>query len=80
MLYFKGHKYPIEYESIDDLASKAPINVIIEKDGVPSVLEPYADRYGVALVSTQGNFVDYVKDFVRVAMEDNESVVVNFIG
>ena len=79
MLYFKGHKYPIEYESIDDLASKAPINVIIEKDGVPSVLEPYADKYGVALVSTQGNFVDYVKDFVRVAMEDNESVVVTLL-
>jgi hypothetical protein len=79
MFYFKSNKYPIEYESIDDLASKAPINVVIEKDGVPSVLEPYADKYGVALVSTQGNFVDYVKDFVRAAMEDYESVVATLL-
>lgn len=79
MFYFKGHKYPIEYESIDDLASKAPVCSVIEKDGVPSVLEPYADKYGVALVSTQGNFVDYVKDFVRAAMEENESVVVTLL-
>ncbi len=79
MFYYKGHKYPIEYESIDDLSSKAPVNVVIEKDGVPSVLEPYADKYGVALVSTQGNFVDYVKDFVRASIEDNESVVVTLL-
>ena len=36
MFYYKGHKYPIEFESIDDLSSKAPVSVVIEKDGVPS--------------------------------------------
>jgi hypothetical protein len=59
-------------------ASKAAINIVIEKEGVPAVLEPYADKYGVALINSQGRFVDYVKDFVRAAMKD--SVVVTLLG
>lgn len=77
MFYYKGEKYPIEFDVIEELASKAAINIVIEKDGVPAVLEPYADKYGVALINTQGRFVDYVKDFVRAAMED--SVVVTLL-
>jgi len=77
MFYYKGGKYPIEFDAIEELASKAAVNIVIEKDGVPAVLEPYADKYGVALINTQGRFVDYVKDFVRAAMED--SVVVTLL-
>jgi hypothetical protein len=32
------------------------------------VLEPYADKYGVALINSQRWFIEYVKDFVRAAM------------
>jgi hypothetical protein len=71
MFYYKGEKYPIEFDAIEELASKAAINIVIEKEGVPAVLEPYADKYGVALINSQGRFVDYVKDFVRVAMKDS---------
>jgi hypothetical protein len=77
MFYYKGQKYPIEFDAIEELASKAAINIVIEKDGVPAVLEPYADKYGVALINTQGRFVDYVKDFVRAAMKN--SVVVTLL-
>jgi hypothetical protein len=71
MFYYKGEKYPIEFDAIEGLASKAAINIVIEKEGVPAVLEPYADKYGVALINSQGRFVDYVKDFVRAAMKDS---------
>ncbi|MGC2685167.1 MAG: hypothetical protein WA323_25190 [Candidatus Nitrosopolaris sp.] len=78
VFYYKGEKYPIEFDAIEELASKAAINIVIEKEGVPAVLEPYADKYGVALINSQGRFVDYVKDFVRAAMKD--SVVVTLLG
>jgi hypothetical protein len=77
MFYYKGKKYPIEFDAIEELASKAAINIVIEKEGVPAVLEPYADKYGVALINSQGRFVDYVKDFVRTAMK--YSVVVTLL-
>jgi hypothetical protein len=77
MFYYKGEKYPIEFDAIEELASKAAINIVIEKEGVPAVLEPYADKYGVALINSQGRFVYYVKDFVRAAMK--ESVVVTLL-
>ena len=64
MFYYRGQTHPIDFDSIGELASEAAINVVIEKDGVPAGLEPYADKYRVALISTQGNFVNYVKDFV----------------
>ena len=63
MFYYKGEKYPIEFDAIEELASRAAINIVIEKEGVPTVLEPYADKYSVALINSQGRFVDYVKDF-----------------
>ena len=78
VFYYKGEKYPIEFDAIEELASKAAINIVIEKEGVPAVLEPYADKYGLALINSQGRFVDYVKDFVRAAMKD--SVVVTLLG
>jgi hypothetical protein len=34
------------------------IPIVIEKEGVPAVLEPYADKYGIALINSQGRFVD----------------------
>jgi hypothetical protein len=77
MFYYKGEKYPIEFDAIKELASKAAINIVIEKEGVPAVLEPYADKYGIALINSQGRFVDYVKDFVRAAMKC--SVVVTLL-
>jgi hypothetical protein len=77
MFYYKGEKYPIEFDAIEELASKAAINIVIEKEGVPAVLELYADKYGVALISSQGRFADYVKAFVRTAMKD--SIVVTLL-
>jgi hypothetical protein len=63
VFYYKGEKYPIEFDAIEELASKAAINIVIEKEGVPAVLEPYADKCGVALINSQGRLVDC--DFVR---------------
>lgn len=60
---------------IGELASEAAVNFVIEKEGVPAVLQPYADKYRVALISTQGRFVDYVKRFVASVIKEDAIVV-----
>jgi hypothetical protein len=75
MFYYRGQTHPIDFDSIGELALEAAINVVIEKEGVPAVLEPYADKYRVALISTQGNFVNYVKDFVAAVINEKSVVV-----
>jgi hypothetical protein len=75
MFYYRGQTTPIDFDVIGQLASKAAVNIVIEKDGVPAVLEPYANRYRVALISTQGRFVDYVKRFVASVIKEDAIVV-----
>ena len=47
----------------------------MKKTELPAVLEPYANRYRVALISTQGRFVDYVKRFVASVIKEDAIVV-----
>jgi hypothetical protein len=61
MFYYRGRTTPIDFNAIGELASKAAVNIVIEKEGVPAVLAPYADKYRVALISTQGRFVDHYR-------------------
>lgn len=75
MFYYRGRTTPIDFDSIRPLAQEAAANIVIEKDGVPAVLEPYADQYRIALISTQGNFAMYVKDFVASAINEKSIVV-----
>lgn len=78
MFYYRGRTTPIDFDSIEEPASDAAVNIIIEKEGVPAVLEPYADKYRVALISTQGRFAEYVKDFVAATI-DEESIAVTIL-
>jgi hypothetical protein len=75
MFYYRRQTTPIDFEAIEQLASEAAVNIVIEKEGVPAVLQPYADKYRIALISTQGRFVDYVKRFVASVIKDNATVV-----
>ena len=75
MFYCRGQTTPIDFDVIGQLASKAAVHLVIEKDGVPAVLEPYTNRYRVALISTQGRFVDYVKRFVASVIKEDAIVV-----
>jgi hypothetical protein len=44
MFYYRGRTTPIDFDAIDELASDGAVNVVIEKEGVPAVLEPYSDK------------------------------------
>jgi hypothetical protein len=75
MFYYRGRTTPIDFNAIGELASEVAVNIVIEKEGVPAVLAPYADKYRVALISTQGRFVDYVKRFVSSVIDEAAVVV-----
>jgi hypothetical protein len=75
MFYYRGRTTPIDFDAIEELASEAAVNVVIEKEGVPAVLEPYADKNRVALISTQGRFAEYVKRFVASVIKEDAIVL-----
>ncbi len=78
MFYYRGRTTPIDFNAIEELASEAAVNIVMEKEGLPAVLAPYADKYRIALISTQGRFVDYVKRFVSSVI-DVAAVVVTIL-
>jgi hypothetical protein len=58
-MYYDGHWYPVSYDAISTLAKNGTDIIFIEKVNIVNVLCKYADRYGIALVDTEGAFVDY---------------------
>jgi hypothetical protein len=75
MFYYRGRTTPIDFYIIGELASEAAVNIVVEKEGIPAVLEPFADKYRVALISTQGHFADYVKRFISSVVLQKTVVV-----
>ncbi len=50
--------------------------IIIEKEGIAEVLEPYADKIGVALLFTRGFATKYVRDLSELSKNAGCNVVV----
>ena len=68
MLYISGQVFPVTFDSKEELARlKVTDMIIVEKEGVTDVLLEAAQKYRIALVATAGNFVDYVKDLMKLA-------------
>ena len=67
-LYYQGRWYGISFKDIEDLSKKGTDIVFIEKQDIVAALGPHADIYGVGLVNTRGQLVDYAKDLARLAM------------
>ena len=61
----------LRFSSVPTYNTKTFFSITPPFEGVPAVLEAYANKYGVALINSQARFVDYVKDFVKAAMKDS---------
>jgi hypothetical protein len=75
-MYFDGQWYSVSYDAIGGLAEKGTDIIFIEKIGVVEVLSKYADKYGIALVDTQGFFTDYGRDLVEAGQSSGANVAV----
>lgn len=77
MLYFNGQVYPVSFDTKEELVRIGTTDmVIVEKEGITDVLLEAAKKYWIALVATQGKFVDYVKDLMKLAHEVGINVCV----
>ncbi|MGH9982708.1 MAG: hypothetical protein ACRD8W_01980 [Nitrososphaeraceae archaeon] len=68
MLY-NGQSYPVDIDSVKQLADKGIAILVIEKEGIADVLAPYAEEYHIALVHTQGRLTEYGKDLIEEIKE-----------
>jgi hypothetical protein len=75
-MYFEGVKSDVNYDAIDELAENGTDIIFIEKEAVSQVLFEYADKYGIALVDTQGFFTDYGRDLIEAAEASGANVAV----
>src|SRR5215211_133629 len=73
MLY-KGQAYPVTIDNVKELAKKGVAIIIIEKEGIADILAPHAEKYGIALVHTQGRLTEYGKDLIEEVKETGGSI------
>jgi hypothetical protein len=53
-VYFRGTLFDVAIDELDSLKNLGAYVVIIEKEGIVEALKPFADKYGVALVTSHG--------------------------
>jgi hypothetical protein len=68
-MYYMGSHKPVNIDNFLDLARLGVAIIIIEKEGIADLLYTFADKYGVALVHTQGRFTEDGKDLIEAAKE-----------
>ncbi|MFZ0224422.1 MAG: Rieske 2Fe-2S domain-containing protein [Candidatus Nitrosopolaris sp.] len=68
-MYYMGSHKPVNIDNFRDLARQGVAIIIIEKEGIADLLYTFADKYGVALVHTQGRFTEDGKDLIEAAKE-----------
>jgi hypothetical protein len=75
IMYYKGQSYPVDIDSIEELADKGVATIVIEKEGIADVLASHADKYGVALVHTKGRLTEYGKDLIEAIKKSGSGIV-----
>lgn len=74
VMLYDGEAYPLNIDSFKNLAKKGIVIIIIEKEGIADLLEPYAKKYKIALVHTQGRFTGAAKALIEAAKDANSIV------
>jgi len=67
MMLYDGHTYPVDMDSFNALGKNGVFILVIEKEGMASILQGAAEDSGVALVHTAGRFTKYVKYLIEYA-------------
>jgi len=64
-MYYLGNHYPVNIDNFRELAQNGVAIIVIEKEGIADLLYNFADKYGVALVHTQGRFTEDGKELIE---------------
>jgi hypothetical protein len=67
VVLYDGEAWPINGDTVDALAEKGVAIIVIEKEGLPDILAPFARKYGIALAHTGGRFTNAIKRMIERA-------------
>lgn len=68
-MYYMGNHYPVNIDNFRVLARNGVAIIVIEKEGIADLFYKDADKYGVALVHTQGRFTEDGKDLIEAVKQ-----------
>jgi len=68
-LHFRGKDYPISHDNLDMLAELGSDIIVVEKEGISLALSPWADKFGVALLTSRGFLVEYAQELIELMRE-----------
>ncbi len=74
MVYFRGRRMGVSLESIGEVFRYGSDLICIEKEGICAVLESLAATYGIALMNSRGQLVDYAEELIRRAKDSGANV------
>ena len=74
ILYFRGSRTGVSLESIAEVFRCGSDLIAIEKEGICVVLEPLAAEYGIALLNSRGQLVDYAEQVIAEARKSGARV------
>lgn len=67
VVLYDGEAWPINGDTVDALAEKGVAIIVIEKEGLPDILAPFARKFGIALAHTGGRFTNAIKRMIERA-------------
>jgi len=75
-VFHRGREDAVSFDSIERLSDKGSDLIIIEKEGVSEILEPYARQHGVAILNTRGFAAEYAKQVMKIAEQKGGNVFI----
>ena len=75
-MYFDGKWSSVRYDDVEELAGNGTDILFIEKMAIVEVLTEYANKYGVAIVSSSGFLTEYGKDLMNAAERSGGNVAI----
>jgi hypothetical protein len=71
-LYYRDDIHNVSLDSINDLVRKGTDVLIIEKEGIAEVLQPFATKVGIAILNPRGFLTENADDYSQLVLEKLE--------
>jgi hypothetical protein len=76
VMYFQGNWSSVKFDDVKSLARNGTDILFIEKMGIVEIFTEHADKYGMAIVNTQGLLTEYGKDLMKEAQRQGGHVAI----
>jgi len=76
VMYFQGNWSSVKFDDVKSLVRNGTDILFIEKMGIVEIFTEHADKYGTAIVNTQGLLTEYDKDLMKEAQRQGGHVAI----